>query len=168
MIPVLLVIDVQKDFFGISNTIACSLRDAIVVINKAIRLFREKKLPVVSIQHVDVEDGLVPGFEGFDLPDELNILPNDLQIHKTYRNAFNKTQLEDQLKKLNAGPLILTGFCAENCVLSTYRGAEDLDLRPLLLSGALASGNLESLNFVEKISDNISFNALKYLLEVER
>ena len=165
MKPALLVIDIQKDFFGIDNITARSLRDAIVMINHAIKLFREKGFPVVSVQHVDEEDGLVPGLDGFDLPDELDIKPGDIHIHKTYRNAFNKTQLEAALKKQDVDLLVITGFCAENCVLSTYRGAEDLDFKPMILIGALASGNLENIDLVERISERLSYKVLKYQLE---
>jgi nicotinamidase-related amidase len=35
----------------------------------------------------------------------------------------------------------MAGYCAEYCVLSTYRGAIDLDLNPILLRDALASGS---------------------------
>jgi len=62
-------------------------------------------------------------------------------------------------------PSSSTGFCAEYCVLATYRGAEDLDLTPVLLRGALASGSLENIAFVESVSDVISYGALKRVLE---
>ncbi len=68
MKPALIVIDVQKDFFQISEITMQSLRSAIEVINAAIALFREKGLPVISVQHIDEEDGLKPGSPGFDLP----------------------------------------------------------------------------------------------------
>jgi nicotinamidase-related amidase len=58
MKPVLLVIDMQKEFF--SDEAACqSLECALEVINAAINLFRSKQLPVVSIQHINKEDHLV-------------------------------------------------------------------------------------------------------------
>jgi nicotinamidase-related amidase len=165
MKPVLLVIDVQKEFFKLSPTTAQSLRDAIEYINAAIALFREKRLPIISIQHLDEEDQLVPGREGFDLPDELNVLPSDLHIHKTYGNSFNQTPLAGELRDLGVDTVIVTGFCAEYCVLSTYRGAKDLDLTPIILRGSLASGVPENIKFVESISDVISYGALKKMLE---
>ncbi len=58
----------------------------------------------------------------------------------------------------------MTGFAAEYCLLSTYRGAQDLDLNPIVLRGSLASENLEHIQFVEKISDIISYGALKHML----
>jgi nicotinamidase-related amidase len=61
--------------------------------------------------------------------------------------------------------VIVTGFCAEHCVLSTYRGAQDHDLMPIILRGAIASDKLENIRFVESISEIISFRALKKTLE---
>jgi nicotinamidase-related amidase len=164
MKPALLVVDVQKKFFEFSPTTAQSLNDAIEYINAAIALFREKHLPVICIQHMDAEEKLVPGEEGFELPDELDILPSDLQIHKTYGNSFNKTPLENELRELGVDTVIITGFCAEYCVLSTYRGAQDLDLTPIILRGSLASGIPENIKFVESISDIVSYGTLKKIL----
>jgi nicotinamidase-related amidase len=164
MKPALLVIDVQKAFFEINAVTTQSLNDAMVYINAAIALFREKNLPVICIQHMDEEDDLVPGQEGFDLPEGLKILPTDLHIHKTYGNAFNQTPLRDELRKLGVDTVIITGFCAEYCVLSTARGAEDLDLTPIVLRDSLASGVPENAKFVERISNLVSFGVLTKIL----
>jgi nicotinamidase-related amidase len=160
MKPALIVVDVQKAFFDDPVT-AQSLERAIEYINAAIALFREKQLPVISVQHMDKDDNLVPGEDGFENPDQLKVLASDLHIHKTYGNSFNKTPLADELQKLGVDTVIVTGFCAEHCVLSTYRGAKDLDLTPILMRGSLASGNPENIKFVESISDVISYGALK-------
>jgi len=165
MKPALLVIDVQKAYFKSGPVAAQSLTDAIEYINAAIALFREKGLPVISVQHVDEEENVVPGQEGFDLPEALNIVPSDLHIHKTYGNAFNKTPLSEELRRLSVDTVILTGFCAEFCVLSTCRGAEDQDLTPIVLRGSLASGNLENIRFVESVNELISYGALTKCLE---
>ena len=98
------------------------------------------------------------------MPEELAILPSDLHIHKTYGNSFNKTSLEGELRDLGINTVIITGFCAEHCVLSTYRGAQDLDLTPIILRGSLASDNLENIKFVESISDIMSYGVLKKVL----
>lgn len=164
MKPALLVIDVQKAFFSFDDVTTQSLNDAIRYINAAIEMFREKQLPVVCIQHVDEEEHLVPGEEGFAIPETLKILPSDFQIHKTYGNAFNKTSLASQLREQGVDTVIVTGFCAEYCVLSTYRGAQDVDLTPIVLRGSLASSSLENIAFVERISDIVSFGALNKIL----
>jgi nicotinamidase-related amidase len=164
MRPALLVIDVQKEFFKASPATAQSLGRAIEHINAAIAVFREKHLPVVCIQHVNEKKGLVPGQDGFEVPDGLHILPSDLHIHKTYSNSFTKTSLEEELRALAADTVIITGFAAEYCVLSTYRGAQDLDLVPVIVRGALASPDLDNIKFVESVSEIISLGVLKAVL----
>ena len=164
MKPALLVIDVQKEFFKADAQTIQSLNTAIEYINAAIALFRAKNLPIFSVQHIDEEDKLIPGAEGFDLPESLQILPSDGHIHKKYGNAFNKTNLLGKLKELDVDTVILTGYCAEFCVLNTCRGAKDLDLTPILLRDSLASGSPDNIKFVENINDIISYGALKKVL----
>ena len=159
----LLVIDVQKAFFKNAET-SHSLNQAIIQINAGIGLFREKKLPVICIQHIVQESGLLPGTEEFELPESLAILPTDAHIHKTYGNAFNKTSLEQLLRDQDIDTIIITGYCAEYCILSTYRGALDLDFAPVLLRGAIASRNPNNIPFVENVNDIISYGILKKLL----
>jgi nicotinamidase-related amidase len=164
MKPALLVIDVQKEFYKYSTQTAQSLNNAVEYINIAIALFRAKNLPIVCVQHMNEKDKLIPGEDGFELPEGLNILPSDICIHKTYGNAFNKTDLQGKLHELDVDTVIVTGYCAEFCVLSTFRAAKDLDLTPIILRGALASDSLENIKFVESISDIISYGALKMIL----
>ncbi|MBN2050859.1 MAG: cysteine hydrolase [Spirochaetales bacterium] len=165
MKPALLVIDVQKQFFDISPGTAGSLTEAIEYINAAIALFRKKQFPVIVVQQVNKEDNLVPGNPAFDLPEALKVLPQDIHIHKTYGNAFNKTLLRENLEEEGIDTVIITGFCAEYCILSTYRGAEDIDLAPIILKGSLASVKPEHIRFVEDINEVISFGALEKMLD---
>jgi nicotinamidase-related amidase len=157
----LLVVDVQKQFFREDPVVEKSLNRAVDYIKATIQLFRKQDLPIVFIQHSDEDEGPVPGTEGFELPDEFEVLPTDLRITKTYGNAFNKTSLEEDLRALGVDTVIITGYCAEFCVLSTYRGAQNIDLTPILLIGALASGEPKNIRFVESISQVISFGALR-------
>lgn len=165
MKPALLVIDVQKEFFKSGPVTAQSLNSAIEYINAAIELFREKGLPVICIQDKDVDSNVVPGTEGFDLPDNLDIEDSDVRIVKTYSNAFTRTPLAKTLRAAGVDTVILTGYCAEYCVLSTCRGAKDHDLVPVLLRNALASGVPENIRFVESVNEIVSFWALKKFLE---
>lgn len=68
-------------------------------------------------------------------------------------------------RKAGVDTPIITGFCAEYCVLSTYCGARDHDFTPVLLRNALASGKPESIRFMETAYDLISYGALKKMLE---
>jgi len=110
------------------------------------------------------DQGLVPGKSGFDVPESVKLAPKDIRIVKTYSNSFTKTGLAEKLRKLQVDTVIVTGFCAEYCVLSTYRGAQDFDFTPIILKGSLASDNAEHIRFVEEISEIISYGALKILI----
>ena len=164
MKPALLVVDIQNEFFDINQACSDSLKSATECINAAIDLFREKNLPIVVIQHKDEEQGLVPGKPGFDIPKSVKLNPQDIRIVKTYGNSFTKTGLAERLRELQVDTVIVSGFCAEYCVLSTYRGAQDFDFTPIVLKGSLASENAEHIRFVEEITEIVSYGALKTLL----
>ncbi len=161
----LLVIDVQKAWFKDNPVATSALKDAAEYINVAIQLFREKKLPIICVQHMNPEDNVVPGQDGFDLPDIVNILPTDPHIHKTYSNAFNKTPLAEMLRKEGVDTVVITGFAAEGCVTATARGAKDLDLTAIILRGSIIGGKQEFVPFVEATHEIISYRALAKVLE---
>ena len=164
MKPALLVIDLQKKFFEIDDTHSESLKLAIDYINEAILIFRKKGFPIISIQHKNENEGLIPGNEEFEVHESVKLEPHDLRIVKTYGNSFTKTRLNERLRQLEVDTVVITGFCAEECVLSTYVGAEDNDFTPVILRSAIASGNPNHIKFVEEISNLISIGALTKFL----
>jgi nicotinamidase-related amidase len=163
--PALLVIDVQKEFFQPGSPSARSLESAVEVIKAAIVLFRAKNLPVIIVQHINEKNHVVPGEAGFEIVSDLEILPSDLHILKKHGSSFADTPLLGRLQELNVDTLILSGYCAEYCVLSTYRAAEDLEFTPIILLGSLVSDFPENIRFVERISEVVSLGALEKLIE---
>lgn len=159
----LLIIDLQKAFYG--GSAKESMDSACEYINAILPLFRKTNSPVVWIQDKDEEDGVVPGNEGFDLLDNLKPAPGEYRIHKEYGNSFNKTDCTRILKENKTDIVVITGYCAEYCVLSTYRGALDQDLMPVILKGGIASGMQKNREFVESISNIISYPILKKLMQ---
>lgn len=157
----LLVIDMQKQYAFANEEKTCLTLKAVKVINSAIDLFRKKGLPIICIQHMEREEGVIPGTEGFNNIEELAIVASDVHIMKTYGNGFNKTNLEEKLKEFNVDTVIIAGYCAEYCVLSTYRGALDVDITPIILRNGLSSGSAENIRFVENVNEVISLGALQ-------
>ena len=164
MKPALLIIDMQNRFFKENQASEDSLNKAIEYINAAIALFRKRNLPIFVVHHKSEEENLVPGTPDFEMSERLKLEPQDAHVTKTYGNSFAKTNLTEKLKELGIDTVIVTGFCAEYCVLSTYRGAEDLDFKPIILRGAIASDNAEHIRFVEEVTETISYGALKTFL----
>lgn len=162
MKPALIIIDMQQAFY--KGKTAKLMDAATDYINYILPLFRRKKLPVIWVQDMDKDDGIVPGTKGFDLIKGLKPAIGEKKITKQYGNSFNKTDLEATLRHAGVDMVILAGYCAEYCVLSTYRGALDRDLTPIMLRGALASNRQKNIDFVLAISDIISCNALRRFL----
>ena len=159
----LMIIDMQKEFY-VGKTLS-QMDKAAEYINAVIPLFKEKNLPVIWVQDVDEEDGVIPGSKGFEFIDSLTPPENSIRIHKHYGNSFNKTDCDKILKENEIDTVLLTGYCAEYCVLSTYRGAKDLDYFPVILKNGIASNEEENKQFVENISDTITYGMLKKLLD---
>jgi len=159
----LFVIDLQKAYY--KDSTKASMDSACEYINAIIPQFRKKNFPIVWIQHKDEEDGSIPGTPGFDYIDLLKPEPSDLRVTKEYGNSFNKTNLIDFVKNNGIDTIVITGFCAEYCVLSTYRGAQDLDLCPVILKNAISSDNQEHLKMVEDISNIISYGILSKVIK---
>jgi nicotinamidase-related amidase len=164
MKPALLVIDMQKAFYkGYGKE---SMDKAAENINQAVKLFREKHYPVIWIQNEDKKEDVIPGSPGFEMVDPLlKPLDHEKRIIKHYPNSFNKTDLLEYLISEKADTPVITGYNALYCVLSTYRGAIDQDLSPILLKDASASDSRKNIKLVEDISDIISINVLERVLK---
>jgi nicotinamidase-related amidase len=158
MKPALLVVDMQKAYR--KGPAVQSIDAACEYINAAAALFRKRGLPVLWIQNRDEWDEAVPGKPGFEIIDGLKPLEAEPRITKEYSNSFNKTDCKKILDAHGVDTVIVTGYAAEHCVLSTCRGARDLDLTPIILRGGIASSVDQNIGFVESIDEVISYGAL--------
>lgn len=159
----LMIIDMQKEYY--QGGALPQMDRASEYINAVMPLFEKKGLPIIWVQDIDQEDGVIPGTEGFDLIDSLKPKDGAIIIHKRYGNSFNKTDCDQILKEHGVDTVVLTGFCAEYCVSNTYRGAKDLDYFPVLLKNGIASVEEANKQFVENINETISYGMLKKILE---
>ncbi|HUX39411.1 MAG TPA: isochorismatase family protein [Rectinemataceae bacterium] len=154
----LLVIDLQKAFH--SGIAATTMDMATETINRAIALFRGRGLPVLWIQHIEEEEGVVPGKEGFEFIDALDRREGEIHVHKTYNNSFTKTDLSEHLLDAGVDTVILAGYCAEYCIIASYWGARSADFRSIILRGAIASDVEENIERVEKITTTLGYDEL--------
>jgi nicotinamidase-related amidase len=160
----LLVIDIQNEWLNSSPGLKASVELRVETINSAIALFREKKLPIIRVYHVDKGVGPMPGTEGFEFPPSIKISESDAPVIKNYPNAFNRTELADMLAQKNVDVVILCGLSATGCVMATYIGAEDNDLHPFLLRDGVAASSEQNVKFVEEIFETMSVKALTLVL----
>lgn len=158
-----MIIDMQKAYYQ-GRTVP-QMDAAVEYINAVIPLFKKKGLPIIWVYNEDEDDGAVPGKEPYEFIESLKPEAGDVKISKVYGNSFNKTEADKVLKENGIDTVVMTGFCAEYCVLSTYRGAKDLDYFPVLLKHGIASVEKENKEFVENISETITYGMLKRMIE---
>src|SRR5262245_58322679 len=110
MTTALLIIDIQNDYFpGGANALAgpdAAAANAAKLLGK----FREKKLPVIHVQHLSVRPGstfFIPGTKGAEIHDAVRPLPGETLIQKNFPNAFRDTKLLEHLRSAKIEKLVI-------------------------------------------------------------
>lgn len=163
MRPALLVIDVQNAFLSYMSDQDKKL--APEMINYAIAQFRQNGHPVIRIYHTDPNWGPKPDTEPFEFPSSIAIKPDDPKVVKNHPSAFKKTELETLLREKGVNALFLVGLSATGCVLATYQGAAERDFDVFMVRDALISPDTELTRAVERISETVSYGALRVMLQ---
>ncbi len=160
----LLVVDLQNEFFA-DPAARPSLDAAVATVNQAIASFRRRGLPIVVVLDVEGPDRL-PGRTAFEPHASLALSPEDARVEKHHNNAFWRTPLDELLRGRGVDTVVVAGWCAEYCVLSTYRGAREREYAAMILRGGLASGRREYLRMIEDMCEGVTPGALEALLPV--
>ena len=84
---------------------------------------------------------LVQGERGTEIINELQPLPEELELDKPAHSCFVNTQLDKILHDNDITHLVLAGVTTQCCVLATYRHGSDLGYQCLLLDDCCASFN---------------------------
>ena len=121
MNPALLIVDPQNDFFESDNPNLVEFQRVLPTINAAIALFKKRGWLIVFGQHSSSKKQ--PGTHAWKIFEGFNSIVESFKISKKYPNSFWKTKLNSLLKPSQVDFVVVTGFCSEHCVLSTFRGA---------------------------------------------
>jgi nicotinamidase-related amidase len=163
--PALLVIDIQKAFLPMMS----SDKDvAMEYINGLIDLFRKNGFPVIRVYHSSAEYGVTQGTDQFEFPETVKILPSDPKVIKTYGDAFNKTELDNVIKKSGSNTLFLCGLSATGCVLATWIGAQNADYKAFMIKEAIISPNSAHTDQIEQIFDAVSYEVVQLLVDASK
>ena len=158
----LLVIDVQKCY--IESMDQSAINRPIEMINGAIWLFNNQKLPIIYVYHEDQNNGPKADADEFRFIDKIAVPDDATKVIKHYGNAFNKTELDKKLKELGCNTLFLCGLSATGCVMATYIGAGDLDYNVYTIKDALMSPDKEKTKMMEDVFDTIGIQAMALML----
>lgn len=138
----LIIIDLQ---IGVQpeNVPLYNLANVLNGVNQRIRLFREKNNPIIFVQHNDSH--LVLNSPEWQLFPELDAKDTDIYINKIHANSFYKTDLNEQLRRLNINKLEICGAQTEYCVDTTIRMAHGLGYKLFMKKGLTTTLNSELL-----------------------
>lgn len=158
----LLIIDMQNGCYDYTEEKRL-FEDAAEYINDVSAMYREKGLPVIIIQDLEVGEG--EGSEAFEVHSSVNVENSDIRVKKTYSNSFWETNLEEVLKEHGVELLVISGFAAEYCVTFTFGGAQERGYEPVLLQHGIAGIEKAAVYDTQRIRPVIAHRVLGYLLE---
>jgi nicotinamidase-related amidase len=164
MKPALIVIDVQNQFLPMMSQE--DQAKALEMMNWAIWVFRQYDLPVIRVYHTSDKWGPKPGTEEFQFPDTLKVTEDDPMVIKTYGSAFNKTELNDLLKKKEINTLFLCGLSSVGCVLATYFDAANYDYDVFLVKDAMIGPDAEYTNQVEEMFGAMDLENIFFMMKI--
>jgi nicotinamidase-related amidase len=139
---VLVIVDIQQDYFPGGNM---ELKGSIEASEKAKALlaaFRDKALPVVHMQHVSLRRGatfFLPGTEGVKIHEYVQPRDGEALFQKHYPNSFRETPLLDYLRENRIAQLVIGGMMTHMCIDATTRAAFDLGFECILAHDACAT-----------------------------
>jgi nicotinamidase-related amidase len=107
---------------------------------------RSAGIPIIHVQHSD-GPGSLYDIEGESGAIVTRVAPRDGEpvVVKQYPNSFVETDLDEKLKAVGAGNLVIAGFMTHMCVNSTARGAFNLGYAPTVVASATATRALPGL-----------------------
>lgn len=142
---VLLLIDIQNDYFPggrmeLAGSVEAGERTGLLL-----AAFRTRNLPVVHVQHVSIRPGasfFLPDTEGVAIHASVRPREGETILQKHYPNSFRETPLLDHLRGIGADRLVVAGMMTHMCVDSTVRAAFDLGFACSLAHDACATRSL--------------------------
>ena len=152
-VTALLVIDVQKGLFEKSTSIY-EANQFLENINNLINQARHESMPVIFIQHSSPKT-LEKGSDAWQLHPQIQPLTEETVIHKIHSNAFEETNLREELQKRNVSVLVVTGLVTHGCVKATCLGALEEGYKVVLVSDAHSNYSKDAAQLIEKWNRSI-------------
>lgn len=156
----LMIIDLQKAFYARAPE---TFTQAVHHANRLIEAFRRKGHPVIWVQHANQD--VQPETPQYAFVEGLNPLQGEFRVHKTYGSAFHDGRLKEFLNEQGIKKVYLCGFAAENCILSTARGAMDVDIQPILVEETVVSMHPDKKACVLDLQVHLTVEELIEILE---
>lgn len=181
---VLIIVDVQNDFLP-GGALPVSKGDKVIPpLNKYIRLFSEKKLPVFATRdwhpknHISFKEngGIWPPHciqdtYGAEFADDLNLPSETIVISKGYMSdrdaysGFQDTYLDLELRRRKIKRIFIGGLATDYCVKATVLDALNLGYETVLLLDAIKGVDVSPGDSEKAIKEMIRKGAIGITLE---
>lgn len=142
---VLLLIDIQNDYFPGGKMELAGAETAASQAAKLLQYWRDRQLPVVHVAHESVRPGagfFLPGTAGQEIHPLVLPRPGETVITKNFPNSFLKTPLLEVLRARKVHRLVIAGMMTHMCVDATVRAAKDLGFHCTLVHDATATRDI--------------------------
>jgi nicotinamidase-related amidase len=141
----LVLVDIQNDYFpgGAMELVGSS--EAALRAGKLLRMFRQKSLPVIHMQHVATRPDASffrPDTPGVTIHASVAPLPGETVLQKHFPNSFRETPLLKYLQQHGITQLVIAGMMTHMCIDTTTRAAADLGFQCILAHDACATKSL--------------------------
>lgn len=140
-----ILVDIQKDYFEGGRNELFRPDQALSHAQEALKLFRDKRLPIVHIQCILLEDNasfFLPGTEGIQLHEGIQPEPGEKVVVKHTPDSFFQTELQQYLDSLKVTRLVVCGMMSHICIDSTVRTASRLGYEVFVLDEACTTRDL--------------------------
>jgi len=146
MLQALLLIDIQNDYFPGGRMELVNMPAAASRAASLLQQFRERRLPVIHIQHVSRRPGagfFLPETDGVRIHDSVLPRSGELLVQKHFPNSFRGTMLLERLQHLDIDTLVICGAMTHMCIDATTRAAFDHGFDCTVVEDACATRDLE-------------------------
>lgn len=148
MKQVLIIIDVQNDYFENGKFPLYQPQKALDNTLLLKKTFHRLKAPIIYIQHLNTKPDatfFIPKTQGSEIHSALlPLVSHEYLIQKNYPNSFLQTTLLQKLEGLGSKHLTICGMMTHMCIDSTVRAAKDHKFDITLIHDACTT---RTLNF---------------------
>jgi nicotinamidase-related amidase len=157
MNQVLLLVDIQNDYFPGGAMELVGSPTAGAQAGKLLHAFREKTLRIIHIQHISTRPGatfFLPNTKGVEFHESVTPHAGETVFQKNYPNSFRETPLLEYLRQHQVTRLVIAGMMTQMCIDTTTRAAADLGFQCVLAYDACAAKSL-SFGSATVSADNV-------------
>lgn len=144
MLPVLVIIDIQRDYFPGGRHPLVGPDAAADAAARVLAWHRGRNAPVIHVRHESPVGGgfLEVGTGGAEIDARVAPTADEPVIVKHAPNSFVGTDLQERLRDFGGRPLLVVGMMTSMCVDATVRAAIDLGYDVTVVGDACAAPDL--------------------------